>query len=227
MGKIIRAKLPIEYSIGILLLIFGLSFFLAGRIFETPMPDTEAGANMYLGMFLVSSAVTVMVLILWEELLFPVQINPSETEVVFRNHRSKLRIQVLIYLSIPVIVVFLYANYDLNLYSFVPWAAVCLTAPVASKLVSGINNYNDFLRLTDNEIEYKNNEKEGILLVSNIRQIKLINDDDGILSKLGVSLTDKSQVTIDLDEMELEEFYDSIKEYLSIHYQKLLEKRMM
>ncbi|SMD31667.1 hypothetical protein SAMN04488029_0025 [Reichenbachiella faecimaris] len=225
MGKVIRQKLPTEYSIGILLLIFVLSYFLSGRLFETQMADADQVPNLYVGMLLASVAVIIMVLILWEELLFPVRIDPTDEEVIFRNHRNKLKIQVLIYLSIPAIVVFLFVNYEVNLFSFIPFALVCLIAPVAGKLGTGINNYNDFLRLTEKEIEYKNNELEGTIQVADIQTMSLIRDEDGILSKLDVSMTDHAQLTIDLDEMELEEFYDTIEEYMSVHYKQLLSRK--
>ncbi|MDW3210567.1 MAG: heavy metal transporter [Reichenbachiella sp.] len=221
MGKIIRQKLPTEYSIGILLLIFVLSFFLSGRLFETHAEGHVP--NLYIGMFLVSVVVIVMVFILWEELFFPIKINPTNEEVIFRNHRNKLKIQVLIYLTIPVILGFLYVNYKVNLFSFIPYALVCLIAPVVGKLGTGINNYNDFLRLSESEIEYKNNELEGVLQVTDITGLALIKDEDGIISKLDVTTQDHAQLTIDLDEMELEEFYDVIEEYLGLHYTDLLK----
>ena len=117
---------------------------------------------------------------------------------------------------------FLFINFDVNYYSFLPWAAVCLIAPVAGKLSSGINNYNDFLKLSPDEIEYKNNEKEGLLLTHQIRSLNLIKDKDGFLSKLEVKFVQDSPVVIDLDEMELEEFYDYIEEYMALHYGTLM-----
>lgn len=225
MGKIIRQKLPTEYSIGILLLIFVLSYFLSGRLFETHIADADQVPSLYIGMLLASVAVIIMVLILWEELLFPVRIDPTDDEVIFRNHRNKLKIQVFIYLSIPAIVVFLFINYEVNLFSFIPYALVCLIAPVAGKLGTGINNYNDFLRLTEKEIEYKNNELEGTLQVADIAGMVLVKDEDGILSKLDVIMSDQAQLTIDLDEMELEEFYDIIEEYMHMHYKELMNRK--
>ena len=223
MGKIIRDKLPTEYSIGILLLIFGLTFFLSGRLFETTTMQTEQSPNPYLGMLLASVAVIIMVLILWEELLFPIQINPTQEEVIFRNHRNKLKIQGLVYLIVPSIVAFLYANYKLNLYSFIPWAAVCIIAPVGAKLVSGINNYNDFLKLTSSKIEYKNNEKEGSFELEDIDSIQLIKDDAGFIEKLRMELKNDDYVIIDLNEMELDAYYDAIEEYVNSNFQDLLK----
>lgn len=224
MGKIIRQKLPTEYSIGILLLILGLTFFLSGRLFETTTIQTEQSTNIYLGMLLASIAVIIMVLILWEELLFPIRINPTQEEVIFRNHRNKLKIQGIIYLIIPSIVGFLYANYEINLYSFIPWAAVCIIAPVGAKLVSGINNYNDFLKLTTNTIEYKNNQKEGVFEIRDIHHIKLIKDEAGFLEKLKLELNTKDSVIIDLDEMELDAYFEVIEEYINSNFQEILQQ---
>ena len=218
MKKVIKSKLPTEYGIGILILLFGLAFFLSGRLFDHSLTNQGHASNSYLGMFLASLVVIVVVLILWEEILFPIKITHTEEEVVFRNHRNKLKIQVLLYLIIPVTIAYLKLYFDINLFFFVPWAIVCLLIPVAGKLVSGINNYHDFLRLTDEILEYKNNEKMGAYKVVDIHTMKLIRDEDNILSKLQLVLTDQSHIVIDLDEMELEEFYDSIEEYITQHF---------
>jgi hypothetical protein len=50
--KVIRPTYPKELSIGLLLLIFVIAFFLSGQIFsEAP---TAAGLHAYIGMFMVS-----------------------------------------------------------------------------------------------------------------------------------------------------------------------------
>lgn len=219
MAKIVRKALPLEISIGLLLLIFGLSFLLAGQVFASNQPN---GENVYFGMLLVSIAVIVMVLVLWEELLFPVKIKPEQNEVVFRNHRTKLKIQALIYCLIPAIFWFIYSNYALNHVRFYIWAAVLMVIPVVGKLISGINNYNDFLKLTDDAITYKNNRKTGTLAVTQLKHITLVKDERKILHKIELSLTDGSSVIIDLDEMELEAFLDTIEKYIAIHYGRLV-----
>jgi hypothetical protein len=95
--------------------------------------------------------------------------------------------------------------------------------PVAGKLISGIKNYNDFLKLTDDTIEYKNNEEEGVLHVKDIQQIILIKDETNVLHKIQLIMTN-NEVTIDLDEMELEAYYKTIEEYMAIHYSSLPTK---
>jgi hypothetical protein len=218
MGKIVRKSLPLELSVGLLLLIFVLSFLLAGQIFGVH----NEGKNLYLGMALVSIAVIIMVVVLWEELLFPVKVKPEQGEVVFRNHRTKLKIQLLIYCTIPVIFTFIYFNYEVNHIRFIIWAAIGTIVPVAAKLISGIKNYNDFLKLTESFIEYKNNEKVGTFDLKQVQHITLIKDERKVLHKLQLSLTNNNSVIIDLDEMELDAFCDTIDQYITIHYKSLI-----
>ena len=220
MGKTIRPTYPMEFSIGILLLIFVLSLFLSHQIFEV---SGNSERNLYIPAVLVSSAVIIMLLVLWEEFLFPVHIKAEAGGFVFRNHRSKLRKQLLIYLVIPVIFVFLYMEYEVNLIRFIAWAAVCIIAPVAGKLISGIKNYNDFLKLSPASIEYKNNEKEGRFELTTLQQILLIKDERNILHKVQLVLKDNTNVTIDLDEMEIEDFYNSINSFITTHYKTLVK----
>lgn len=224
MAKVIRPRYSIEFSIGILLLIFVLSLFLSGQIFEIPGPDGNEGKNVYLGMFLVSIAVIIMLLVLWEEFLFPVKVKPDKDGIVFRNHRNKLKTQLLIYCTIPVIFGFVFVEYEVNLFRFLLWAGICIVLPVAGKLISGIRNYNDFLKLTNEVIEYKNNEKVGRFELKTILQITPIRDDREVLHKVELVLMNGEQVIIDLDEMELEAFIASIDLFLTTHYAALVKK---
>jgi hypothetical protein len=225
MGKTIRPTYPAQFSIGLLLLIFAISFFLSSQVFAVKWKDLlEGNTNVYFGMFLVSAAVIIMMLILWEEFLFPIKFKPAAASVVFRNHRNKLKTQLLIYCAIPIIFSFIYFEYEVKLVRFIIWAGICTIAPVAGKLISGIKNYNDFLKLTNDAIEYKNNAEVGIFLLTDIQHIKLIKDERNILHKIQLLLTNNHEVTIDLDEMELEDFYDSIDKSIAIHYQRLLIK---
>lgn len=222
MTKIIRKTLPRDISVGVLVIIFAIVFFLAGQLFEKNQPNIEQFTSIYLGEFLVSTAVIVMILILWEEILFPVKIKPDGDGLLFRNHATKLIVQALIYLIIPAIVVFLALTYKVSPFRFYGWAAVCTILPVVGKLVSGINNYNDFLKLTTSSIAYKNNEKEGVIELKDIQQIRMIKDDSNDLQKLELNLTSGAPITIDLDEMELEAYYESIEEYITTHYKSSL-----
>lgn len=220
MAKIIRPTYPLEFSIGLLLLIFVLSGFLSFEMFTVQWHDVMQGGTPLLGMVLAGIAIVIMSLIVWEEFLFPVRIKPVEDQIIFRNHFVKLKTQVLIYCIIPVIVGFVYFNYQVSYFPFFIWAAICILAP-AGKLVSGIRNYNDFLKITDDAIEFKNNEKEGLLRTSEIQKIVLIREAN-VLHKIQVVMLNNSQVTIDLDEMELEAYYQTIDEFVKGHYKNLV-----
>jgi hypothetical protein len=77
--------------------------------------------------------------------------------------------------------------------------------------------------LTNDKIEYKNNEKEGTLLVKEIRQITLIKDETNVLHKIQVTMNNDSLMMIDLDEMELEAYYKTINEFILGHYKELVK----
>jgi hypothetical protein len=223
MAKIIRPTYPKEFSIGMLLLIFVLSSFLSFEIFDIKWREVMEGGRSILGMALAGIAVVIMSLVVWEEFLFPVKIKPAEEEIIFRNHFTKLKTQVLIYCAIPVIVGFVYFNYEVSYFPFFIWATICVIAPVG-KLLSGVKNYNDFLKISNDTIEYKNNEKQGVLQLSEIREIVPIRDEANVLHKIQVQMLNNTLVVIDLDEMELEAFYQTIDEFVKSHYKALLRK---
>ncbi|MBY0436159.1 MAG: heavy metal transporter [Cyclobacteriaceae bacterium] len=218
MAKVIRPTYPLEFSIGLLLLIFALSAFLSSQIFRVSWHEIIEGSPALFGM-----AVVIMALILWEEFLFPVKIKPMADQVVFRNHQTKLKTQVLIYLAIPALFAFIYFNYEVNHVRFFIWAAICISVPVMAKLISGIKNYNDFLKLNYNLLEYQNNEKKGIFKTTDIQQITLMKDDRGVLHKIQVTLKNNTSEMIDIDEMELEAFYEFIEKSLTVHYKNLIK----
>lgn len=219
--KIIRPTYPKELSIGLLLLIFAIAFLLSGQIFTITLAELKEGYHPYVGMFLVSCAVVVMVLVLWEEFLFPIRIKPTDAGAEFRNHRSKLKIQMLIYSVIPLIFIVIYATYDVDPIRFYIWSTICIGAPLAGKLISGIRNYNDFLKLTSDVIEFKNNEKTGTYLVKDVDNITLVRDQRGVLHRILLSVRG-NEVVIDTDEMELEAYYATIDEFIRLHYGKLV-----
>jgi len=223
MAKTIRPTYPVEFSVGLLILIFVLSFFLSSQLFDVRWRELIEGTNTsaYVGMFLISSAVIIMVLVLWEEFLFPIKIKPGSDGIVFRNHRTKLKTQLLIYCIIPAVFGVVYFNFEIHTIRFIIWAGICTILPVGIKLMSGLNNYNDFLKLTDHTIEYKNNKKSRVFAVSDIQRITLIRDGSGLLHKIQVSTAQSNEI-IDLDEMELEAFLTSIDQFISSHYKKLL-----
>lgn len=218
MAKIIRPTYPANFSIGLLLLIFFLATFLSFEIFDVKWNELMEGQGPILGMVLAGVAVVIVALILWEEFLFPVRLKPIEDEIIFRNHFTKLKSQVLIYSFVPAIVIFLYLNYKISSIAFFIWAAICVIAPVVGKLSSGIRNYNDFLKLTNDTIEFRNNEKEGVLKVKDIKEILLIKDESNVLHKISVVMSNDTTIAIDLDEMELEAYLDTIEQFVASHY---------
>jgi hypothetical protein len=223
MAKIIRSTYPKEISIGLLLLVLVITAFLSLRIFDGPAARLNEGKNIYLGAAMVGSAVVIMMLVLWEEFLFPIRVKLDGDVVVFQNHRSKLKKQALIFCPIPLIFIAVYTLYAVNLLAFSIWAAICIISPIAGKLISGIKNYNDFLKLTDDRLEYKNNEKEGGYELKHVQQIVLLKDETKVLHKIQLILTNGQSVLIDLDEMELEDYCVSIDEYLNKHYASLVK----
>ncbi|HEY0656262.1 MAG TPA: heavy metal transporter [Chryseosolibacter sp.] len=223
MAKIIRPTYPLEFSIGLLLLIFLLSAFISFEIIDTTWHSIMKGEGPILAMVLCGTVVVILALILWEEFLFPVRLKPMEDEIVFRNHFTKLRSQVFIYLLIPVLIAVVYAMYDVHPVAFSIWAAICIFTP-AGKLFSGIKNYNDFLKFTDHTIEYRNNDKEGILLVKDIHEMQLIRDEAQVVHKVKVIMSDGKYVLIDLDEMELEAYLQTIESFIKNHYGILVKE---
>ena len=88
MAKTIRKTYPLEFSLGLLLLIFVFSAFLSSEIFPVTWRQLKDGDHALIGMLLAGAGVVTMALILWEEFLFPVRIKPQEDVVVFRNHST-------------------------------------------------------------------------------------------------------------------------------------------
>jgi hypothetical protein len=224
MRKEIRPTYPAEFSIGMLALIFVIAGLLSHQIFDVPFSDLDQNKSVYFGMVLVGIAVVIMLLIIWEEILFPINTKEVQGGVVFRNHGTKLKTQLLIYCSIPAIFGFIYFEYDVNHFRFFIWAAICVGAPVLEKIASGINNYNDFLELTNEKIEFKDNKKGGCFKIKEIESINIIKDERNIIHKIQLLFKNNDHVTIDLDEMELEAFYDSIYKFITIHYKHLLKE---
>jgi hypothetical protein len=201
-----------------------MSTFLSFEIFTVAWHDLMEDGSPLFRMALAGAVVVIVALILWEEFLFPVRIKPIEDEIVFRNHFTKLKTQVLIYSLVPVIIIFLYFNYEVSPIAFFIWAAICIIAPITGRLISGIKNYNDFLKFTNDAIEFKNNEKEGMLLVREIKEIVSVKDESNVLHKVQVLMQNSTQVTIDLDEMELEAYYQTIDQFINGHYKALVKQ---
>lgn len=222
MKKTIRKRLPRNISLGILILIFALVYFLAGQLFVNERSSFGSFEQIYLDNFLVSTAVLIMILILWEEVLFPVHVKRVNDGHLFHNHRTKLWFQAVLYLIIPVIVVFLFLNYEVNALRFFGWAFVVVVFPVVGKLMSGIRNYNDFLLISPTGLSFKDNDHEGTYDVSQIQKVALTKDESGALNELILHLNSGGQETIKLYQMELDDFIEHIEKYLKETFHSLM-----
>lgn len=223
MKKIIRPTYPKEFSIGLLLLVFIVSCFLAQQIFIVSIHDLKQNTDVFLGIFLVGFAVVIMVLIMWEEILFPIKLREVQGGILFQNRLSKLRTQIMMYCCIPAIFAFIYFQYEVKPLRFALWAMACMIPPVIEKIISGIKNQKDFLQLTDEKIEYKNNEKEGHFDTKDIHHIAVLTDDKSESKKMELIFKNHTSVVIDLDEMELDAFYDTIDKFVVSHYKHLIK----
>lgn len=223
MKKIVRKTYPIEFSVGLLLLIFIVACFMAQQVFVVSIHDIKNNHSDFAGVLLLSFAVIIMILIIWEEILFPIRVKEVKGGILFSNRKKKLKVQVVMYLCIPLIFAYVYFNYEVKLIRFILWALVCLGAPVLEKLISGITNFNDFLLLTDDFIEYKNNEKEGRFSVADVKQITILTEEKIVSKKMELLFIDNTSVMIDLDEMELDVFYDTIDKFAAKHYGNLVK----
>lgn len=220
MKKIVRHSYPIEISFLILSFVFLVSSFLAYDIFYIPFNHAVRRSLPYGGIFLIAGAVVIAMLVIWEELLFTVAVKHNAEILNVRNHRTKLIIQAAIYPIIPLLFFLVYKYYNIRMTHFYIWLAVCTVVPVAVKIFSGFKNFNDFLKLSATEIDYKNNEKEGKFNVANLTYISLVKDNDHILTKMILGMDD-TKLTIDLDEMELEDYYDNIEEFVKRTYRNI------
>lgn len=221
MKKIVRHSYPIEISLLILSFVFLVASFLAYDIFYIPFNHAVRRSLPYGGIFLIAGAVVIAMLVIWEELLFTVAVKTNIEILKVRNHRAKLLIQALLYPIIPLLFYFVYQYYNIRMTHFYIWLGFCTIVPIVVKIFSGFKNFHDFLILTAEEIEYKNNELEGKYKVSEITYITLVKDNDHILSKMILGLKD-SELVIDLDEMELEDYYENIQEFVKLKYKNLL-----
>lgn len=224
MAKLVRSTYPVAFSMGLLCLIYVIAFFLSEQIFDIPLSAFDENRKVYLGMFLVATAIIIMILIQWEEFLFPIKVREVNGGMTFRNHRQKLRTQLMIYCFIPLIFLFIYFNFPINLWRFIPLAAICTILPLVEKIASGVKNYNDFLRVSNEFIEYKDNEKEGRYEIKDIQTITIISHENDITHQVELLFKKGDKVVIDLHEMELDAYYDFMYNYMKSHYGPMLRE---
>lgn len=222
MIKTVRRSYPPVVSLFVLCFIFLVVSFFTCDIFGISLAYVLNHKRDYVGIVLAGIAAIIALLIVWEELLFPVVIKQSGDTLKVRNHRRKLHTQTIIYIAIPVIFVYIYRNFHVNTMHYLIWAAICTITPLVVKIYSGLKNYNDYLKLSSHEIEYKNNEKEGKFHVRDLSYISMRRDSHNMLTKLTLGMS-TSEVTIDLDEMELEAYYEAIEDFTKRTYTNLLK----
>lgn len=222
MKKVVRQAYPIEVRAMILAFIFLVACFFTRDIFNITIHYSEEQKTAYVGMLLVGSAIVIALLVMWEELLFPVVINKNDSVLKVRNHRRNLLAQTFVYLTIPAIFTIIYLYFNIrNMFHFEIWACICIVIPLVANIFSGIKNYNDFLSLSPTEIQYKNDEKEGKYLIGEIKYISLVKEHDNLPHKLILGVAD-AEVCIDLDEMELHAYYENVQEFVFKTYRNIL-----
>jgi len=218
----VRSSYPIEMSLILLTGIFLFSCFFSYTLFDVPFHEAEKRETIYFGMFLIGIAVILATLVLWDEILFHVTLTSIEDDgLLFRNNQYKLLFQIFIYLGIPSIFGYVYINYEINHLYFILWLVVCMGLPLIKKIKSGIENYYDFLKLTHSGIEYKNNEKGGRFPIEQLESIRIIKNKETMTEKIELK-TNIDTIIIDLNEMELDDFFGPIEDYINAHYQKLI-----
>ncbi len=52
----------------------------------------------------------------------------------------------------------------------------------------------------------------------------MVKDEHGVIKKIQLLKSNNEEVIIDLDEMELEAFYDTINNYIANHYEHMMSK---
>ena len=221
--KLVRKSHPAESNILLLSYIFFTACFFSYQMFGVTFHDLLQWNIAYVGMFLTGAAVSIMVMIVWEEMLFPLKAHKVKGGLIFRNHQVKLKTQILFFCGIAVILSVIFLGFEVNTFHFVIWSLICLVPPIVEKIASGVKNYNDYLKLTSTRIEYKNNEKEGTFEIKDLQNISILKDENKVTKKIQLHLQNNKNIIIDLHEMELDAFYHSIDNFISIKYRQLLK----
>ncbi|HVD97712.1 MAG TPA: hypothetical protein VNB90_05865 [Cytophagaceae bacterium] len=222
MRTLVRPTYPTEINIIILVSLFMLSSFFSYEMFNVRFHNPGHLENAALGMCLIGVAVVLAILIMWEEILFHIKVKEIKGGLIFRNQRKKLKTQLLLFAGIPVIFWFIYQEYDLIVHHFIIWAVICIGLPALEIIVSGISSRRNYLKLTSRMIKYKNNSKEESFETKDIRNIMIIRGEKRFIKKIQLLFTNNDHVTIDLEEMHLHPFYDSIQRFINTHYKHLV-----
>ncbi|HWZ23553.1 MAG TPA: hypothetical protein VNW06_12910 [Cytophagaceae bacterium] len=223
MRTLVRPTYPPGVNFVILAFMFFIASFSSYEMFDVRVHNPHHLKNAFFGIVLVGVSVVLMTMIIWEEILFHIKVKEITGGLIFRNQRKKTKMQVLLFLPIPAIFTFVYQEYDLKVSHFMIWAAVCIVLPAIEIVVSGINSHRNYLKLTGRMIKYKNNKKEGCFNTKDIQNITVVKEKK-FITKIQLLFANNDQVVIDLEEMHLHEFYDSIYKFIKIHYKHLLKE---
>ncbi len=211
-----------ELDIVVISVIFLVAFFLSNPIFNLSYRDPVERNIAYTGMLLIGIAAMLVTLIVWENLLFSVQLKKVEGGVRVSNHTRKNVIQALLYAAVLVIFLVVFLFYPVHQNHFQVCLGLFTIIPVGHKVISGIRNSNPFLKLTRSEIQFRNHRKRGRFELKKIQYIRIIKGAGNTISKLRLGIDD-SEVTIDLDEMHVNAFDDNISDYIRTNYTTLLK----
>jgi hypothetical protein len=223
MRNLVRPTYPPGVNFVILAFMFFIASFSSYEMFDVHVHNPHHLKNAFFGIALVGFSVVLMTMIIWEEILFHIKVKEISGGLIFRNQRRKTRMQILLFLPIPAIFTFVYQEYDLKVSHFIIWATVCIILPAIEIIVSGINSHRNYLKLTSRMIKYKSNKKEESFNTNDIQNITVVKERK-FITKIQLLLANNDKVTIDLEEMHLQEFYDSIYKFIKIHYKHLLKE---
>jgi multisubunit Na+/H+ antiporter MnhB subunit len=222
MKKPLQPAKSIELDVFIISLVFLIVFFFSSQIFEVSFNDPGQRNIACTGMLIIATAAILLTLIVWENLLFSLQIKSVEDGVKVGNHNKKNVFQAFFYLAILVLFLFVFLYYPINRFYYTLWFSFFAAVPILHKLIYSARNRNSFLKLTTSEIQFQNQQKKGRFYLKNIQYIRIVKGAKNSIAKLRLGV-DNSEVTIDLDEMKVDAFYDKIAEYIKKNYTTLLK----
>ena|GEM_PF-6954620 len=222
MKKLQRPIQHIVLDILVLCLIFLIAFFLSKPLFEASYTGYGHKSIEYSGMALIGITAVLTTFIIWENVLFPLRFSRVDGGVRVRNPVLKNTIQAILYMSVQIILLAILYSYPVRepyfQYCFIAFAGI----PILHKIISSIRSDSSFLKLTGTEIWYRNRRKRGRFELKKIQYIRIIRGAGNSISKLRLGV-DNSEVTIDLDEMNVARYNDGITDYIKKNYTTLLK----
>ena len=222
MKKLLYPVQRLELDILAICLIFLIALFFSNPVFDLSYKEPNHRLTAYTGMFLVGMAAVLLTLIVWENLLFYLRLRFVEDGVKVCNPTRKNVIQGLLYAGMLLLFLVIYVYYPVNEFYFRLWFSLFATIPIVHKITYKFRSSNPLLKLTRSEIQFRNRRKMGRFYVKNIQYIRIIKGAKDSISKLRLGVDD-DEVTIDLDEMNVDPFNDNITDYIKKNYTTLLK----